>query len=148
MKRTSLAQPPFDGRDFRRLMDSQLSEAEWQKQVEQALDVFGWWWMHVPPNVLVCSRCRTRLYRGIRKGFPDLLAIKPPHILWIECKTEHGHVEPEQVRVKAMLEASGQVVVHARPRDRAELFDLIVHPELKADEWRARASHPRVGVKV
>jgi hypothetical protein len=129
MKRTLLAQPPLDGRDFRRLLDGQLKEAPWQKQVEAALDVYGWWWMHIPPNVVLCPLCRTRIYRGIRKGFPDILAIKPPHILWIECKTEHGHVDPEQQRVKAMLEASGQVVVHVRPRDRAWLFALIAEPK-------------------
>ena len=50
--------------------------------------------------------------------------------------------------MKAMLEASGQVVLHARPRDREVLFDLIAHPELKADEWRARAPHTRASVKV
>ena len=148
MKRSPLGQPPLDGREFRKLMDGRLKEASWQKQVEQALDLYRWWWMHIPPNVVVCPKCQTRIYRSIRKGFPDILAIKPPHILWIECKTERGHVEPEQHQVKAMLEASGQLVLHVRPRDRAELFKLIAHSELKADEWRARAPHPRASVKV
>lgn len=131
-------------------MDQQLKEAPWQKQIEDALDAFGWWWMHIPPNVVVCPQCRTRIYRGIRKGFPDILSIKPPHILWIECKTERGSVGPEQQRVKAMLEASGQVVVHVRPRDRERLFALIAETEkaLKADEWRARVPHPRASVQV
>lgn len=110
-------------------MDGQLKEASWQKQVEEALTLFGWWWLHVPSNVVVCPRCHTKIYRGIAKGFPDILAIKPPFILWIECKTERGHVDPEQKRVKAMLEACGQTVLHARPRDRERLFHLIAFPE-------------------
>lgn len=123
--RPALAQPPLDAPAIRRLMDRQLKEAPWQKQVEEALDVFGWWWMHIPPNVVVCPHCRTRIYRGIRKGFPDILAIKPPYILWIECKTERGHIDPEQHRVKAMLEACGQIVLHVRPRDRERVLELI-----------------------
>jgi hypothetical protein len=110
-------------------MDGRLSEAAWQKSVEDALDLFGWWWLHVPPNVVVCPRCQNRIYRGIRKGFPDLLGIKPPHLLWLELKTEHGHVDPEQRRVKELLEACRQTVLHARPRDRERLLQLISHPE-------------------
>ena len=78
----------------------------------------GWWWMHVPPNVVVCPRCHTKVYRGIRKGFPDLFAIKPPHKLWLELKTERGQLEPEQREVLDMLAACGETVLFARPRDR------------------------------
>lgn len=120
-----MSQPPLDGRDFRRLVDGTLTEHAWQKQVEGWLDLFGWWWMHVPSNVVVCPRCRTKVYRGIAKGFPDLLAIKPPRMLWIELKRESGQLKPEQKTVGAMLRECGQVFVHARPRDRQQLFDLI-----------------------
>jgi hypothetical protein len=124
-----LTQPPLDGRDFRRLMDGRLSEAAWQKQVESHLTLYGWWFLHIPSNVVVCPRCHTKIYRGIRKGFPDILAIRPPHILWLELKAEQGHVDPEQRRVKDMLEACGQTVLHARPRDRERVLHLITHPE-------------------
>lgn len=110
-------------------MDGKLKEKPWQKQVEGQLDLLGWWWIHIPSNVVVCPICHKKIYRGIKKGFPDLLAIRPPYILWIECKTEHGHVDPEQTRVKQMLEACGQIVIHARPRDRERLLRLITHPE-------------------
>jgi hypothetical protein len=120
-----LRQPPL----FRRVIDGVLTEKDWQQQVEEALRVFGWWFLHIPANVVVCPRCHTKIYRGIAKGFPDILAIKPPRILWIELKGERGHVDPEQRRVKAMLEACGQIVLHARPRDRERLLHLIAHPE-------------------
>jgi hypothetical protein len=110
-------------------MDGSLTEAQWQKSVEQALTVFGWWWMHIPPNVVVCPNCHTKLYRGIARGFPDILAIKPPHILWIELKRERGQLEPEQTTVGQMLQACGQTWLHARPRDRERLMGLIAHPE-------------------
>lgn len=116
-----MKQPPL----FRRLMDRSLKEKPWQKQVEEALDFYGWWWFHVPPNVVVCPKCRWRIFRGIRKGWPDIVAIKPPRILWIELKTERGQLEPEQTEVGMMLRACGQTWVHARPRDRESLYELI-----------------------
>jgi hypothetical protein len=110
-------------------MDGKLSEREWQKQVETHLTIFGWWWMHIPPNVVVCPRCHTKIYRGIRKGFVDIWAIKPPYMLWLELKTERGQLEPEQRELIDLLRACGQTVLHARPRDRAAVLELITHPE-------------------
>jgi hypothetical protein len=106
-------------------MDRSLKEAPWQKQVEEALEVYGWWFMHIPSNVVVCPHCHTKIYRGIAKGFPDILAIKPPRILWIELKTERGQLLPEQTAVGQMLQACGQTWIHARPRDRESLYALI-----------------------
>ena len=126
MAQRKLSQPPLTGREFRRLTDGALTEAQWQKQIERALTAFGWWWMHIPSNVVVCSRCGTKVYRGIAKGFPDILAIKPPRILWLELKKETGHLDAEQVRVGHMLQACGQTWIHARPRDREQLIELIV----------------------
>ena len=106
-------------------MDGELSEGAWQRQVEHALTVFGWWWMHIPPNVVVCPSCHRKVYRGIRRGFPDLLAIKPPHILWLELKDEQGRLKPEQTRVGQMLLACGQTWLHVKPRDRQRVLELI-----------------------
>jgi hypothetical protein len=125
-------QPPL----FRRLIDGDLKERDWQKQVEEMLRWYGWWFMHVPPNVVVCPHCRTRIYRGIKRGFPDILAIKPPHILWIELKTERGWLDPDQQRVHEMLRACGQTVRRARPRDREALLNLIALPEAHGGECR------------
>lgn len=145
-RRYYVNQPPLDGREFRRLMDGQLKEAPWQKQVEEALTLHGWWWNHNPPNVVVCSRCRTRIYRGIKKGVPDIWAIRPPYMLWLELKTERGQLRPEQQQLMTMIRACGLIALYARPRDRDRVLDLIAHPELKADQWRARAPQPRASV--
>jgi hypothetical protein len=127
-KRRKEAQLTLTGRQFRRLVDGQLSEKQWQAQVERALDAHGWWWSHIPPNVVVCNRCHTRIYRGIRKGIPDIWAIKPPFMMWIELKTERGELDPEQKRVLAMLEACGMTALYARPRDRERVLHLIAYP--------------------
>src|SRR5262249_43748205 len=63
--KSDLSQPPLTSREFRRLVDGQLSEKEWQKQLEEALDLYGWWWMHIPANVIVCRFCHRKNYRGI-----------------------------------------------------------------------------------
>ena len=125
-----LNQPPLGGPAFRRLMDGQLKEHEWQGQVEQALDVYGWWWMHIPANVVVCPRCCTRIYRGIRKGVPDIWAIRPPYMLWIECKTQHGHLRPEQRQLMDMIRACGLIAIRARPSDRDRVLELIANPDV------------------
>ena len=124
-----LAQPPLTSREVKRLVDRTLTEKQWQKQVENALTRFGWWWMHIPANVIICERCGHRNYRGIKRGFPDLFTIKPPFIRWIELKTEVGRLDSDQKRIHEMLRACGQVVLNARPRDREQLFRAIANPE-------------------
>ncbi len=129
MARRNPLQPTLSGPEFRRLIDGQLKEKTWQKDVEEMLDLHRYWWVHIPSNVVVCERCHHKNYRGIQKGFPDLLAVKPPYILWIELKRERGAVEPEQRDVGAMLLECGQIWIVARPRDRETLLDHIAHPE-------------------
>lgn len=113
---------------MRRLVDGRLSEKQWQKQVEDALDAFGWWHNHNPPNVVVCPH-GVRIYRGIKRGVPDIWAIKPPYMLWIELKTERGQLDADQRLVMGLIRACGLRALHARPRDRAWLLELIAHPE-------------------
>lgn len=125
VRRVQLAQPPIGGRDFLRLMDGQLKERQWQQQVERALDAQGWWYIHVPSNVVICPGCRRRIYRGIRKGFPDILAIRPPDILWIELKTTTGSLDRHQRHVRDLLAACGQTFIRARPGDRQQLLAVI-----------------------
>lgn len=127
----TLFQAPLDGAGVRRLLDGRLKEPEWQKQVEDALETYGWWWLHVPSNVIVCSRCHAKNYRGIRKGFPDIFAMRPPYALFIELKTERGQLQPEQRRVRDMLLGCGFTYLHARPRDRGVLLDWIARPDQK-----------------
>jgi hypothetical protein len=153
MPRRSLSQPPLDGREFRKLVDGQLLERDWQKQVEEALDAFGWWWMHVPPNVIVCEFTGRRHYRGIRKGVPDIWAIRPPYMLWLELKTETGPRRPEQDQVMDKIRACDLLAIAARPRDREEVLALLSRPEsfyavLKVEQQRARAPRTRARVKV
>lgn len=126
-----LGQSPLAGRDFRRLIDAQLGERQWQQQVERALRRLGWWFYHPPVNVIVCSRCGHRNYRGVEKGLPDLIAMRKPYKLWLELKTEVGQLKPEQRQVLELVRECPQDLVlrEMRPRHREQLFDLLAHPE-------------------
>jgi hypothetical protein len=128
-----LAQEPLP--DVRRLVNATIKEAPWQKTVEQALTKHGWWWFHVPPNVVICNVCGNRIYRRIRKGIPDLIAVRPPYVAWLELKTERGTLKAEQKEILGLLErCPGQIVLRARPRDRERVIELITQPELWTPE--------------
>jgi len=121
-------QPPFHS--MRRLIDGQLTEKQWQKMVEGQLDFFDWLWFHVPPNVIICPNCHWKIFRGIRKGFPDIVAFKNGFKpLWIELKEERGRLRPEQTAMGELLLACGQRWIWARPRDRERVLSLIANPE-------------------
>ena len=60
----------------RRTMDAELSEKDWQQQIINCAEQNGWLIYH------------TRDSRGSAYGFPDLVLVKPPRVLFWECKTE------------------------------------------------------------
>jgi VRR-NUC domain len=126
------AQLTLSGPAFRKLIDGQLTERAYQRQVEEALGVYRWDPVyHIPPNVIVCRACGAKNYRGIERGFPDIFALREPYQLWLELKGERGRLEPEQRRTTDLLQVCNQPIVlpGIRPRDRERLFDVIAHPE-------------------
>jgi hypothetical protein len=51
-------------------------------------------------------------------GFPDLTLVRPPRLLFVELKSEHGHLSREQVKWLAALEGVPGVEVHTwKPED-------------------------------
>lgn len=118
-------------RTLRDELDERLKEKQWQRKVEGALKAFKWWFSHNPPNVIVCTRCGHKNYRGIARGIPDLWIMRPPYMGWIELKTERGWVDGDQHSVQALIDACTVKlpVMNARPHDRDWLYDLIAHPE-------------------
>ena len=57
-------------------MDAELSEKDWQQQIINCAEQNGWLVYH------------TRDSRGSNKGFLDLVLVKPPRVIFWECKTE------------------------------------------------------------
>lgn len=86
------------------------SEAEWQSFVTDYAKVKDWWVYH------------TLRSKGSQAGFPDLVLIRPPRLIFVELKREGGKLSPVQRLVLQMLEACHQEVYVWRPSDR----DLVI----------------------
>lgn len=72
-----------------------MSEREFQRQVTALARLTGWACYHTYDS------------RRSHKGFPDLVLVKPPAILFAELKTDRGHVRPEQALWLDLLRACG-----------------------------------------
>lgn len=86
------------------------SEASFQRQVVALATLYGWRWYHVPDS----RRCVA--------GFPDLVLVRRPHVIFAELKRENGRVTEDQQDWLDELRACGQSVFVWRPSD----FDTIV----------------------
>jgi hypothetical protein len=83
-----------------------VTEASWQAQVVAAAEVYDWYIYHNPDS------------RRSTAGFPDLVLIRPPRVLFMELKRQTGRLSPIQREVIAALEACPGVEVQvARPSD-------------------------------
>ena len=100
----------------RRLADphARLTEAQWQQTIVEAAQLHGWWLYHTHD-----SRRRAR-------GFPDLVLIRPPRIIFAELKTERGRMTPEQQHVMSLLnECSSAESYVWRPDDWPHVLSLL-----------------------
>lgn len=73
-------------------------ERDWQATLVAALEVFGYVVEHTYP---------LRTQHGWRTGStlpgkPDLIAVRPPRMLAIECKTDKGRLTQQQVAVLSL----------------------------------------------
>jgi hypothetical protein len=102
------------------------SEAEWMVTIGDALDVTGWAWIHHRPARRKDGKWTTPTQGNSSKGFPDLVCIRPPRVLWIEVKTNAGRATREQTAWIESLRSSGQeaYILHF-PRDWHRFDNLI-----------------------
>ncbi|RJQ04854.1 MAG: hypothetical protein C4551_10265 [Bacillota bacterium] len=63
-----------------RSLDEAISEAAFQMQVEELLDLTGWLHHHAHDS------------RRSDSGLPDLIAVRPPRALFLELKTQRGRL--------------------------------------------------------
>lgn len=98
-----------------------LTEAQWQRQVTDLADAYGWLWYH--PWLSVKSRA----------GWPDLFLCHPRHgALAIELKTENrtrSKLSPEQIEWLWVLNAAGIRAICARPSDLEAVRRLLAGEE-------------------
>lgn len=82
-----------------------LTERAFQAQVIQYARVFGWAVYHTHDS------------RRSQPGFPDLVLVRRPRIVWVELKSQRGKVTPEQQAWLDELRACDQEVHVWRPSD-------------------------------
>jgi len=80
---------------FRRQLIAGMSEKELLENVRAQAAAHHWLSYHT--------------HRSDRSepGFPDLVLVRPPHILWVELKRTTGRITPEQGRWGQALSACG-----------------------------------------
>ena len=91
-----------------------VTEASWQSTVIDLAELTGWFVYHNPDS------------RRSQAGFPDLVLIRAPRVMFLELKRENGWVSPVQREVLAELEGCPGVDVHvARPSDWASVVEWL-----------------------
>lgn len=96
------------------VLDSAVSERQFQDAIVELATRLGWMWYHVPDS----RRCPA--------GFPDLVLCRPPVLLFVECKTDRGRIRPEQHEWLAALHGCDGVQVRVwRPRDWPEIEETL-----------------------
>lgn len=95
----------------REAVDASMSEAEWQAQVIECAERYGWWVYHNPDS------------RRSTAGYPDLTCVHPQRgvTIFAELKTEDGQLSYEQERWRDALILSGQRWYLWRPHDWPEI---------------------------
>lgn len=84
-----------------------VSEAQWLVAVGDTLDLYGWSWHHARPARRKDGKWATAVQGNSSKGFPDIIAARPPRLLAIELKSATGRTTPEQREWIARLQACG-----------------------------------------
>jgi len=90
------------------------SEKHFMGRVQRAAKVFGWAVFHQLDSV------------GTAPGFPDLVLIKPPRVIFAELKSEHGRLRLSQRLVLSLLARCPGVETYTwRPSDEPVIWRVL-----------------------
>jgi len=103
-----------------------ISEKDWQQSVVELAGYYRWGYYHTYDS------------RRSNPGWPDLVLVRPPEIVYVELKTDKGRLTAHQRAWLAVLEDCGQEVHVWRPRDLE-----VVHERLKRSPQRAGTTGER-----
>jgi len=120
-----------------------LEEADWMGAVGEALDWLGWSWIH-HRAARTAAGWVTATQGNAAAGFPDIVAVRPPRVLWLELKLDKGRVSPEQEDWLATLNDSGQEAHLIRlPREWDRLMELVARDPEQLTLTRPDTAVPR-----
>lgn len=92
-----------------------VNEKALQNAVVELAKLYGWRVHHTRPAQMPSGKWATPI-QG-HAGFPDLVLLRPPEILFVELKSAIGRTSPQQDEWLADLTAAGLEVHLWRPRD-------------------------------
>lgn len=87
-----------------------VSEKDFSSQIEDLLKIYQWRWTHFRP-AWSSKGYRTPI-KGDR-GFPDIVAVRPPRLLFIEVKSEEAKLTVEQEEWIGVLEQCQKTIILA-----------------------------------
>ena len=103
------------------------SERAFQKSVERECKVYGWDYYHISDSRTVSAACG--------KGFPDLVIMRPPYLMFVELKLEHNQPTDDQKRWIIGLRNCGQESFVLTPNRFEEFISVLRHPQLDGERW-------------
>ena len=107
-----------------------VSEAEFQTAVVELAELCGWLLCHFHDSRReVKRRDGTRLFIGdaATSGFPDLVLVRPPEVLFVELKSEKGRMTVTQKKWRDALSRCPGVRYYLwRPSDWGEIERVMV----------------------
>lgn len=89
------------------------SEQAFQVQVQNLATFYGWRYYHAPDNRPVRARSGRTYVQDVRAGFPDLVLVRAPRLIFAELKIDTGRTSPEQDEWIRDLAAVGDAVAEA-----------------------------------
>lgn len=92
-----------------------FAERHLQAAVERLAGLLGWTYMHCRPAVDRSGRWSTPL-SGM-PGFPDLVLVRPPRLVFAELKAERGRLTAEQEHWLDVLRQAGAEVYVWKPKN-------------------------------
>jgi hypothetical protein len=96
-----------------------MTEAQWQAQVVQLAELYGWAYLHIRP-ARIRDRHLTPVAGALGPGWPDLVLVRE-RVVYAELKADRGTISGVQHAVHAALRAAGCEVHVWRPRDFGEV---------------------------
>lgn len=112
-----------------------LRETPFQRQVIDTARLLGWLVFHVHDSRTVdqargrrgaTQRIRTLPFLVGSRGFPDLVLVRPPRVIFAELKAEDGAVsEHQRVWIDWLMRCPGVEVYLWRPRDRDDIERIL-----------------------
>lgn len=100
-----------------------ITERDFQKQVEDALDLFGWKWAHFKTSIGYKGFYQTAM--SGHKGWPDIVATRAGRLVTAELKSEAGVTDKGQRGWLYALAQAGCEVYVWKPSDIDDLIQVL-----------------------